>query len=137
MYVAVLPKKARSFTREKLSMTPWQINGCPMTGNSLTGAKDGVTAAWETKGGIYFGRLDKNGRLRPPGEIRAGEGKFPVACSAPDGSVLVAWKHSSALEWRLFDGDGKPRGESKSVPSQNSHRPAGVVTKNGEFVLFN
>ena len=43
-------------------------------------------------------------KIRPPhfgpGEIRAGDGKFPVACSAPDGSVLVAWKRASALDIR-------------------------------------
>ena len=137
MYVAMLPKMARSFTREKLSLTPWQINGCPMSGNFLTGGKAGVTAAWETKGGVYFGRLDKGGHLRQPGEIRAGTGKYPVICSAPDGSTLVAWKQSSALAWRLFDADGKPQDEPQSVPSPNPHRPSGVVTKSGQFLLFN
>ena len=140
MYLLALLKDEAAFSLGKLSGKPWKINGCPMTGTFLSGGKDeGLVAAWETKGQVYFARLDQRGQILPPGEIRTpGEGikKYPVVLSAPEGTVLVAWKKESKLEWQLYDPAGNSQGDPGWAAGGNPHRPTGVVTKEGKFVLF-
>jgi hypothetical protein len=137
MYLATRPSRQAAFRREKISVTPWQIDGCPMTGTSLTAGKNGPVMAWETKGYVFFARLDGSGRNSSRRETRASEmgAKWPVVLMAPDGVVLVSWKKGSAIEWQLFDADDKPLGNPERSPSRNPHRHAGVVTKEGDFLL--
>jgi hypothetical protein len=138
MYLMVLADGQKTFSREKLSVTSWKINACPMTGTYLTGwNRENLIAGWETKRQVYFARLDPTGHMLPPGEVKATEnGKYPVVLSTPDGTALVAWKTGSTLEWRMYDAGGKPQGSPGSAPVSNAHRPAGVVTREGEFLLF-
>ncbi|MCH8295855.1 hypothetical protein IH992_32655 [Candidatus Poribacteria bacterium] len=144
MYLMTLTDGHEAFSKEKLSATPWKIEGCPMTGTYLTGRfttqsgkGENLVAGWETKGKIYFAHLSPDGGLRPPGEIKVAEfGKYPVVLTASDGTTLVAWKNGLKLEWRMYDGNGKPKGSLESASVDNSHRPAGVVTMAGDFLLF-
>lgn len=138
MYLMVLPDGHTVFSREKLSVTSWEINACPMTGTALAGGNGGsLVAGWETKGQIYFARLDPTGHVLSPGEVKAAEsGKYPVVLNAPAGATLVAWKRGSAFEWQMYDAGGKPQGSPGSAPVSNAHRPAGVVTREGDFLLF-
>nr|WP_281721461.1 hypothetical protein [Nitrosomonas nitrosa] len=66
----------------------------------------------------------------------ADRGKWPVALLSPDGTVLVSWKTGSTLSWQKFDSKDKPVGLPESAPSPNAHRHAGVVNKDGTFVLI-
>jgi hypothetical protein len=59
-----------------------------------------------------------------------------VALSAGDGTTVVSWKSGSAVQWQLYDGRDQPQGEMKSLPSENPHRHAGVVTASGTFLLI-
>lgn len=138
MYLVGLGKGHRVSLREKLSATTWKIDACPMTGTSLTRRNgEGLLAGWETRGQVSFARLDDAGRALPPGEVQVAErGKYPVVLSAPDGTALVAWKNGSALEWQVYDADGRPQGGPGSAPVSNPHRPAGVVTRDGDFLIF-
>lgn len=135
MYLLTQPRGQTVFRKQKISATPWEIKGCPMTGTFLTGASDGLVMAWETKGQVYFTRQNRKGSA---GEIRtpAPGGKWPVALAAPDGTLLASWKKGSTLEWQLYDADNKPLGETQSKPGNNPHRHAGVVLANGEFRLI-
>jgi hypothetical protein len=137
MYLVSRLAGQTAFRREKISVSPWQINGCPMTGTYLTAGKSGPVMAWETKGRVFFARLDRTGRNSAQTETEASgkRGKWPIVLAAPDGTVLVSWKTAHAIEWRLFDGNDKPLGEPGRSPSTNSHRHAGVVTKEGDFLL--
>jgi len=137
MYLLSQPKGQATFAKEKISATPWEVKGCPMTGTFLTGDKNGLVAAWETKGRVFFTRLAGNGRDTSPRESLAPVrgGKWPIALIAPDRSVLVSWKNGATLEWQLYDANDKPVGDKKSKPSPNPHRHAGVVTASGNFVL--
>src|SRR6266516_2277640 len=56
--------------RTRISGTPWKLEGCPMTYFTISRAGDGFVAAWPTKGQVYWARLDKDGAVLPPGEIR-------------------------------------------------------------------
>ena len=138
MYLMVLAKGGRDFSKEKVSATSWPINACPMTGAYLTeGSRKGLVAGWETKGQINFARLDRAGHPLSPGEIKVSEkGKYPVALTAPDGTTLVAWKVGETLEWQMIDRKGNLQGGPGSAPSGDANRPAGVVTKDGDFLLF-
>lgn len=137
MYLALLQKGDRASTHVKLSQTPWHIEACPMTGGFLSSDREGLVASWETRGQVYFARLDERGRPLAPGEIRvADRGKYPVVLQALDGTVLVAWKHGSQLVWQRFDADGNLQGQRGSAPSDSRDRPSGAVTRTGHFLLF-
>jgi len=138
MFLLAQSKNSAEFTREKLSVTPWQVNACPMTGTFISSSKSGAVAAWETKGQIYFARCDSTGRKTATPEVALGtRGKYPIALVAPDGTLLVSWKRVNALEWQLFDSGDKPLGAIQSAPGDNPHRHSAVVTKSGEFRIFN
>ena len=125
--------------RTRISGTPWKIEGCPMTYYTISPAANGYVAAWPTKGQIFFARLDKDGAVVPPGEIKTpgttGMRTGLLALSAPDGVALVAWKNANALGWQLYDAKGQPKGDAGSAASTGSGA-AGVVLPDGKFVLF-
>jgi hypothetical protein len=108
-----------------------------MTGASLGGMEKGLLMAWETKGQIFYARVNSAKTLLPPSEIRAAtQGKWPVALAAPDGTLLLSWKNGSTLFWQLHDAADKPVGSVQSKPSPNPNRHAGVVTAAGDFLLI-
>lgn len=126
-------------SRVRISSTPWEIKGCPMTYFTIAPTATGYVAAWPTKGQVYFARLDKDGAVLPPGEIRtagtSGMRMGLLAVSADDGVSLVAWKNKEVLGWQLYDAKGQPQGEPGSSTSPGNGA-AGVVLPNGRFVLF-
>jgi hypothetical protein len=138
MYVVLINKNGHHL-RTRISSTPWKIDGCPMTYYMISPTKEGYVAAWPTKGDIYFARLDRNGKVLPPGEIRtpgrSGMRSGVVALSAPNGESLVAWKHEDELGWQLYDPEGRPERVPGSVKSPGKGA-AGVVDKNSRFILF-
>ena len=125
--------------RAKISSTPWRIAACPMTYFTVLPSANGYLAAWPTKGHIYFARLDKDGIVLPPGEIRTpgtnGMRTGVLALSAADDATLIAWKNSDILGWQLYDSKGLPQGEPGSTPSAGNGA-AGIVSPDGKFVLF-
>lgn len=134
MHLIVREKNSRKFENQKLSSTNWEINACPMTGAFLGASGSKTTAAWETKGSAFFARL--NGEF-PPNEIKlATRGKWPVAFVAADGAVLASWKQGTTVFWQLFDKNDNPLQEAQSMPSENSHRHAGVVRPDGTFIVI-
>jgi hypothetical protein len=126
-------------TRTRVSATSWKVNACPMTYFAITPTDTGYLAAWPTKGQIYFARLDQDGAVLPPGEIRtsgtSGMRTGLVALGASDGVTLIAWKNKETLGWQLYDGKGRPQGPAGSEPSSGTGA-AGVVTRDGRFMLF-
>lgn len=138
MYV-VLVSRAGHQLRTRISSTLWKIDGCPMTYYMISATKEGYVAAWPTKGDIYFARLDRKGKVLPPGEIKTpGHSSMPsavVALSGPNGESLVAWKHEDELGWQLYDAEGRPEGVPGYAKSPGKGA-AGVVDKNGRFILF-
>jgi hypothetical protein len=137
MHLLTRAKNQTTFSKQKISSTPWQINACPMSGTFLGGAKNGLVTAWETKGQIFYARIDPAGGLMAPKEIKAAaKGKWPLALAAADGTVLVSWKDGSTLSWQLHDATDKPLGEVNSRPASNRNRHAGVVGSDGNFLLI-
>ena len=138
MHVVVLAKDG-SQSRTRISSTLWKVNGCPMTYFALSTTKEGYIAAWPTKGEIYFARLDRTGKVLPPGEIktagRSGMRSGVMALSASDGTTLIAWRHQEELGWQIYDLEGRPQGPPGSIKSLGKGA-AGVVEENGRFILF-
>jgi hypothetical protein len=137
MYVVIVKKDGRQ-VRTRISSTLWKINACPMTYYSISPTADGYVAAWPTKGEIYFARLDRDGKVLPPGEIkvpgRTGMRTGLIALAAPDGEALVAWKDGEQLRWQIYGRDGRPEGAPGSAASEGKGT-AGVVEGN-RFILF-
>lgn len=125
--------------RTRISETLWKIEACPMTYYSIARAGEGYVAAWPTKGRIYFARLNKDGAVLPPGEVRtagtAGMRTGVLAVSASDDATLVAWKNKEILGWQLYDRKGQAQGEPGSETSPGNGAAA-VVLKDGRFVVF-
>jgi hypothetical protein len=127
------------------ALHPWRINACPMSSASLTEGADAVTAAWETRGDVYFARIDpKTGAIgpviRPPG---TGDRKHPAVAVNAQGETLLAWAEGTgwqkggALTWRLFDPAGRPTGESgridRGIPVWGL--PTAIALPDGGFVI--
>ena len=126
-------------SREKVSATGWNVNACPMTYFNVTPVKDGYTAAWPTKGEIYFARFGPDGKTLPPGEIKTGgksgmrSGIITLTNSA--GESLVAWASFSKVNWRLYDAKGTAVGEANSA-DERGKGVAAAVAKDGTFLIF-
>jgi hypothetical protein len=139
MYVVLWDQRAGTKTRARVSGESWKVDTCPMTYFTVAPTATGYTAAWPTKGAVYFARLDKNGAALAPGEIKttgtAGMRSGVLTLGAADGSTLVAWKDKDVLGWQLYDAAGKPDGAPASAPSKGAGA-AGVALPDGTFVLF-
>ena len=138
MYVVIVKKDGRQL-RTRISSTLWKVNACPMSYYGLSATQDGYVAAWPTQGQIYFSRLDRDGKVMSPGEIkvpgRTGMRTGLIALGAPDREALVAWKDKGQLIWQLYGHDGRPEGDPGSSPSSGKGT-AGLVDHDGRFVLF-
>jgi len=138
MHVIIVSKDGRQ-SRTRISSTLWTVNACPMTYFSLSATQDGYVAAWPTKGEIYFARLDRNGKVMAPGEIktpgRTGMRTGVVALSAADGVSLIAWRRQDEVGWQLYGEDGNPLGAGGSMKSAGKGAAA-VVDRKGRFILF-
>jgi hypothetical protein len=106
---------------------------------TIAPTRDGFTAVWPTKGQIYFANIDSQGSLLPPGEIRTpgmtGMRTGMLTLTDRASNTLVAWKKNGDLGWQMYDGKGQPSGSPGSAKSAGNGA-AGVVTKDGRFVLF-
>ena len=131
--------RGSKMSRARVSTTPWKIAACPMTYFAITPTAAGYLAAWPTKGDVYFARLDKDGAVVAPGEIKtpatSGMRTGVIALNGTDGTALVASKNKDVLEWQLYDAKGQPLGAAGSAASPGSGA-AGVALPGGKFVLF-
>lgn len=139
MWMVLWDQDHRQVSRTRISTTLWKIDACPMTYYSVT-PNDGVfTVVWPTRGEIYFARVDGEGKLLPPGEIKtpgkSGMRTGMMALNAPNGSTLVAWRQADSVKWQLYDAKAQPSGSVGSAKSAGTG-VAGVVAQRGNFILF-
>jgi hypothetical protein len=139
VYLVMWDQARNKTSRARVSGTSWKVNACPMSYFAVTRSPAGFLAVWPTKGQVYFARLDREGAPAASGEIRTpgttGMRTGMLALGAADGGTLVAWKKGDQLSWQLFDRGGQPAGLPGSVRSAGDG-VAGVLDKNGEFILF-
>jgi hypothetical protein len=139
MYLVLWDQDRGEVSRTRVSRTLWKINACPMTYYTISRDRGGFVAVWPTMGQVYFAHLDAKGDLSPQGEIktpgRSGMRTGVLALRAPDGKTLVAWKNNDQVGWQLYGEGGRSLGQPGTVPSAGQG-VAGVVGKNGRFILF-
>ena len=127
------------WARQRVSQTGWQITGCPMTYFSVTPLRDGYLAAWPTKGEIDWAKLDADGKVLAPGEIktvgRNGMRTGLTAVEGAGGTVLINWNDGSRLGWQIFGSDGKQIGETGASDTKGKGAAA-VAAADGSFIVF-
>ena len=96
---------------------PWELAACPVSTTNLFAGPGGLTAAWETRGQVYFADVDRLEAVRsPPGKARFRR-KNPVAAVNARGDTLLAWgdgpgfSFGGSLHWQVFDAAGRALGE--------------------------
>jgi hypothetical protein len=126
------------------NVDPWNIASCPMSSAALTEGKEGVLAAWETAGQVYYAAVKPKTMkvskpIAPPGSAKR---KHPVAVSNGKGETLFAWTEGTgwakggAVAWQLYDKDGNALSESgraDGVPMWSL--PTAFAKPDGSFVI--
>jgi hypothetical protein len=125
---------------------PWQLDACPMTTADLAQAANGVLAAWETAGEVYFADVDPASyKLSParPAPGQADDRKHPAVAANSNGEILMAWTEGTAwmkggsLAWQVFDRRGKPigaEGHAPNVPVWDA--PSVFASHSGDFTII-
>src|SRR6185436_8072066 len=88
---------------------PWKIATCPMSSAFFSETKEGVLAAAETHGRVFFIRVDpKAGKVSEPVSPET-KGKHPAVAGNGQGQTLLAWTEGTAwakggaVAWQLYD----------------------------------
>jgi hypothetical protein len=119
MYLLTSTDHGANFHGEDIS--PWEIGDCPMSSASFSQSAGGVVAAWETKGQVYYARINAGTgkRSQPvgaPGE--SGGRKHPAVASNAKGETILVWtegmgwNRGGSLAWQVYDNTGKPTADS-------------------------
>jgi hypothetical protein len=125
----LLASNDRSQTFRGTLADRWTIDTCVMSTAALADTAEGVLAAWETEGQVYFGEVDaRDGRVaRPIAAPGAGGGrKYPVVATDGEGRTIFAWTEGmgwdrgGAVAWQVYDSSGAPiagvAGRAEHVP---------------------
>lgn len=144
MYLLISDNRGQSFSGMRLDK--WKINACPMSSASFADGANGLLAAWETEGQVYFAALNpkKPQPLPPiPATGVAGKRKHPVIAANANGETLLVWtegtgwKKGGSFAWQLYDTQGKPvgeKGEAAGIPAWSL--AAVVAEKDGSFTII-
>ncbi len=144
MYLLRSAGKGHGFAIAKVH--PWSANFCPMSSETFAEGPGVVIAAWETKGQVYFARIDpatgkRSSPIAAPGH--ANERKHPAVAVNAKGQVLLAWTEGmgwnkgGAVAWQVFGADGAPtteHGRADGVPVWSLI--AAFVRPDGRFAIM-
>ena len=107
-----------------VSLHPWRAETCPMSSAALAASEPDVLAAWETRGQVYFSRIDPGThRAGPPISPPGGRGdrKHPAVAGNSRGETIIVWTEGTgwqkggSLAWQVFDRSGRPMGSSGRI----------------------
>jgi len=126
-YLLTSTDKGANFRGDDLHQ--WKIEACPMSSFAFAEGPADVLAAWETKGQVYYARIDpatgKNSKpVAAPGEAR--ERKHPVMAGDTRGQTILVWTEGmgwdrgGAVAWQVYDKHGQPtaeKGRADGVPT--------------------
>jgi len=119
MYLLSSQDRGRTFSDQKIDA--WEVGYCVMSSAALAAGQGGILAAWETKGQIYFGRIDATANKIPRISQAPGDGakrKHPAIAASANGRTIVAWtdgmgwKKGGSLAWQVYDAALQPSGET-------------------------
>lgn len=144
IYLLAANAGGESFAGKRLH--EWEINACPMSTAAFGRGGNGVLAAWETKGQVYFAGVKMDAGavplpISPPGE--GGKRKHAAIAGNGRGETLLAWTEGTAwnrggsLAWQVFDKVSQPTGEEGEVPGISVWSlPAVVAYPDGRFAII-
>jgi len=145
MYLLRSADRGKSFTGQPLDQ--WEIDSCPMSSEAFAEGPNGVYAAWDTRGQVYFTRIDP-GKLTAdvprPAPGRGAARKHPALAVNARGDVLLAWTEGTgwnrggSLAWQVYDKDGNPTAEAGQLPGAVPvwGLPAAVAGPDGRFTIL-
>lgn len=144
MYLLVSKNNGAAFTGGMLQ--PWKANQCVMSTASFGTSAGQVVSSWETRGQVYFSRINKK-TARPGQPVSApgkGDGrKHPIVAGNDAGEVLLVWTEGTGwnkggrLAWQLYSKDGKPADESGVAPGVPAWSFGAVfATKEGFTIVY-
>ncbi len=144
MYLLSSDNRGQRFSGMLLDQ--WKINACPMSSASFANGANGLLAAWETEGQVYFAALNPS-KQQPLSPIAAtgaaGKRKHPAIAANARGETLLVWtegtgwKKGGSFAWQLYDTQGKPvgeKGEAAGIPAWSL--AAAVAEKDGGFTII-
>jgi len=144
IYLLTSDNKGKSFQYEDIH--PWSVNTCPMSSEAFAEGPGGVViGAWDTKGQVYFARMDPATGKRSAPVAAPGKGlgrKHPaVAVNAKGETLLVwtegmGWNQGGSVSWQVYDRNGAPtdeRGRADGVPVWSL--VAACVRADGRFAV--
>jgi len=116
-----------------------------MSSATLTEAKSGALAAWETASDVYFATIDPKTMQvsRPTSPAAGATRKHPVAVANEKGETLLAWTEGTgwakggSVAWQIFDMDSSPtteKGQADGVPMWSL--ASAVAKPDGSFLIF-
>jgi hypothetical protein len=144
MYLLSSENRGRTFSGTLLDK--WKLNACPMSSAALADGANGLLAAWETQGQVFFTSLDpKNQRpispIPAPGDT--GKRKHPMIAANSRGETMLVWtegtgwKKGGSLAWQLYDSQEKPAGEKGAEQGIPVWSFAAVIAeKDGSFTII-
>jgi hypothetical protein len=127
MHLLTSGDRAATFHGDKVQ--EWTQPACPMSTAAFTEGVDGVHAAWETKGQVYYARINPATGVRSqpiPAPGAGGERKFPVVATNRQGETILVWtegmgwQRGGSVAWQVFDKNLKPtqaKGQAPGVPT--------------------
>jgi hypothetical protein len=127
MYLLTSADQGGRFEGDRLHN--WETKNCPMSSAAFCEKGGSVCAAWETKGQVYFSRIDqatgkRSSPIAAPGE--SNKRKHPVVAGNARGETILVWtegmgwEKGGSLAWQVFDKSGKPtadKGRAEGVPT--------------------
>jgi hypothetical protein len=144
MYLLRSTDAARSFRGARIH--EWELAACPMSSMAMTASPDGILAAWETAGQVWFGAVEPEGPGVPGASAAPSAGtnrKHPRLAVGESGEVLLVWTEGTAwmrggdLAWQRYDADLQPLGEMQrrpGLPVWSFGTP--MARGDGSFVIF-
>lgn len=130
-----------------VKLQDWDIAACPMSSYALARSGNGVLAAWETGGQVFWTAIG-SGRAGEPPHIVSAPGtattrKHPAIAANARGDVLLAWTEGTGwnkgggLAWQRFDRTGKAIGDVGRAPGVPVWSLAAVApTPDGGFTIL-
>ena len=118
-----------------------------MSTMALVEGSNGVVAAWETDGQIYFASSKPGTTAFTEPRAAPGDGqgrKHPALAINARGDLLLAWtegtgwQQGGSLAWQVYDRDGKPTEQKgrvdRGIPVWSL--PAAVAHSDGTFTIL-
>jgi len=122
---------------------PWNVGTCPMSSAFISETQNGVLAAAETHGRVFFVRLDPTtGKTSAPVSPER-QAKHPVAVANSKGETLLAWAEGTgwnkggSVAWQIYDQDLNPtsdKGRTEGLKPWSL--PTAFANRDGTFAII-